>query len=58
MKKKTNAIATQSAALMQTNDDFKTALVIVSVGVNVAVLTAWLVAQMSSEYASQLSSLI
>lgn len=58
MKKKTNIQALQAAAVLQTNEDFKTALIVVSVAVNLFVLTTWLVAQLSSEYASQLSTLI
>lgn len=49
---------TKTHTIPQTHDDFKTAVVIVSVVANVFVLTAWLVAQTSAEYASQLASII
>ena len=60
MKKKTNTTnQTVSAnAVLQTNEDFKMSLIIVSVAVNVVVLTAWLVAQVSADHAAQLTSLI
>ena len=60
MKKKTNT-TTQSVsanAILQTNEDFKMSLIIVSVAVNVIVLTTWLVAQVSAVHAVQLSTLI
>lgn len=49
---------TSEIAITQSNDDFKHAVLIVSVAVNAFVLTAWLLAQFSAEYASQLVSLI
>jgi len=60
MKKKTNTTnQTVSAnAVLQTNEDFKMSLIIVSVAVNVIVLTTWLVAQVSADHAAQLTSLI
>jgi hypothetical protein len=60
MKKKTNT-HTESAtanAIVQTNEDFKMSLIIVSVAVNVFVLTTWLVAQVSADHAAQLTTLI
>lgn len=59
MKKKTNTTQSVTAnAITQTNEDFKMSLIIVSVAVNVVVLTAWLVAQVSADHAAQLTSLI
>jgi hypothetical protein len=60
MKKKTNTHAQSVAAnpVFQTNEDFKMALIIVSVAVNVIVLTTWLVAQVSADHAAQLTTLI
>ncbi len=55
MKNKTN---TTAVTLAQTNEDFKTSLIIVSVGANLFVLTTWMVAQLSSDYAAQLATLI
>ncbi len=55
MKNKTN---TPAVTLVQTNEDFKMSLIIVSVGVNLFVLTTWMVAQLSSDYAAQLATLI
>jgi hypothetical protein len=47
-----------AVATAQTNQDFKNALLIVSVVANLFVLTAWMVAQLSAEYAGQLANLI
>lgn len=44
--------------ITQTNEDFKASILIVSVAVNMFVFTAWLVAQVSAEYAAQLVTLI
>ena len=55
MKNNTN---TANITLAQTNEDFKMSLIIVSVGVNLFVLTSWMVAQLSTEYAAQLATLI
>ncbi len=61
MNNNTNTQVTQAhsaAVIAKTNEDFKHAVLVVSIVANVFVLTAWLVAQASSEYAAQLSSLI
>jgi len=64
MSKKTNTshktIETidSHAVLSQTNADLKNALLIVSVLLNVTVLIAWLLAQTSSQYATQLIGLL
>lgn len=51
---------TQTISTIETtsNEDFKTAVLVVSVVANAFVFTAWLVAQTSSDYAAQLASVI
>lgn len=49
---------TTALAIEQSNQDFKNAVLIVSVTVNSFILITWMVAQVSSEYAAQLSTLI
>ena len=44
--------------LKQSNDDFKHAVLTFSLGANLFILIAWLLAQLSTEYALQLASLI
>jgi len=56
MKNETNI--TQLTAHLQTYQDFKNAVIVVSVALNVFVLVTWMVASLSSEYAAQLATLI
>jgi hypothetical protein len=58
MKKKTNKPSKAASATLQTNADFKTALIVVSVTLNLVVFITWLVAQVSEDYAKQLASLL
>lgn len=59
MKKKTNKPSKKAASsTLQTNADFKTALFVISVTINLFVFITWLVAQVSDEYAKQLASFL
>ena len=58
MKENKNTVQTTEIAAFQTMEDFKNSLIIVSVVVNLAILTAWLLAQASEVYAAQLISLL
>lgn len=55
MKKQTKISASGN---LQLNQDFKNALLIVSLLVNLFVFTTWLVARLSPEHAAQLSQLV
>jgi hypothetical protein len=57
MKKKTNKSSKAVPAVFQTSADLKNALLVISVTLNMFVFIAWLVAQVSDEYAKQLASL-
>lgn len=58
MAKKTKKPSKAASAILQTGADFKTALLVVSVTLNLFVFIAWLVAQVSEDYAKQLASLL
>jgi hypothetical protein len=45
-------------AFRQTNQDFKNALLVVSLVINLFVLTTWMVASLSPSHAAQLSQLV
>ncbi|MNH32486.1 hypothetical protein D3C87_1577300 [compost metagenome] len=47
-----------AAAIEQTNRDFKNSLLIVSVGINVFIFTAWLALQVTAAYDSQVASVL
>ena len=49
-----NSINTE-AALEQTNKDFKNAVLIVSVGINLFLFTAWLALQVTAHYDTQVA---
>ena len=57
MSKQIQTLTQERSINYQTLDDFKASLLIVSVVVNLTVLTAWLLAQSSDVYAAQLMSL-
>lgn len=57
MNKKTNTTHIEQA-VVQSNEDFKNALIIVSITINVFILVTWIATQVSEEYAAQLASLI
>ena len=45
-----------AAAIEQTNKDFKNSLLIVSIGINVFIFTAWLALQVTAAYDGQVAS--
>lgn len=47
-----------AAAVEQTNKDFKNSLLIVSIGINVFIFTAWLALQVTGVYDSQVASVL
>lgn len=47
-----------AASIEQTNKDFKNSLLIVSVGINVFIFTAWLALQVTTSYDSQVASVL
>lgn len=57
MNKKTNTTHIEQA-VVHSNEDFKNAVIIVSITINVFILVTWIATQVSEEYAAQLASLI
>ena len=51
---KANTNTAQSTAIFQTSEDLKTALLIVSLSINLFVFTAWLVVQTDPRYAAMI----
>ena len=51
---KANTNTTERVAVFQTSEDLKTALLIVSLGINLFVFTAWLVIQTDPRYAAMI----
>lgn len=51
MSTKTNTDTIERAAILQTSEDLKTALLFVSVAVNVTIFIAWLVVQVDPNVA-------
>lgn len=47
-----------TAAIEQTNRDFKNSLLIVSVGINVFIFTAWLALRVTTVYDGQVASIL
>lgn len=45
-----------AASIEQTNKDFKNALLIVSISINIFIFTAWLTLHVASVYGTQLAS--
>ncbi|OYW41737.1 hypothetical protein B7Z28_02210 [Candidatus Saccharibacteria bacterium 32-45-3] len=68
MKQKTNSLSTRSKkqvvskkssqAVYQTGQDVKSAVLIVSVVGNIAILTGWIAIQVTSQYDAQVLSLL
>lgn len=48
--------SSSEAAIEQTNQDFKNSLLIVSIGINVFIFTAWLALQVTNVYDSQVAT--